>query len=55
MQAKHHCQGIEELIAIRESLDEKVQSTAALGEDLIGLKEERDQLKNQVQQLAESS
>ena len=52
LQAKHHCQGIEELIAIRESLDEKVQSTAALGEDLIGLKEERDQLKNQVQQLA---
>ena len=53
LQAKHHCQGIEELIAIRESLDQKVQSTAALGEDLIGLKEERDQLKNQVQQLAE--
>ncbi|MBT4904169.1 MAG: DNA repair protein RecN [Flavobacteriaceae bacterium] len=53
LQAKHHCQGIEELIAIRESLDQKVQSTAALGEDLIGLKEERDQLKTQVQQLAE--
>jgi DNA repair protein RecN (Recombination protein N) len=53
LQAKHHCQGIEELIAIRESLDQKVQSTAALGEDLIGLKEERDQLKTQVQRLAE--
>ena len=39
LQAKHHCQGIEELIAIRESLDQKVQSTAALGEDLIGLED----------------
>ena len=53
LQAKHHCQGIEELIAIRESLDQKVQSTATLGEDLIGLTEERDQLKIQVQQVAE--
>ena len=53
LQAKHHCQGIEELIAIRESLDQKVQSTATLGEDLIGLTEERDQLRIQVQQVAE--
>ena len=53
LQAKHHCQGIEELIAIRESLDQKVQSTATLGEDLIVLTEERDQLKIQVQQVAE--
>ena len=53
LQAKHHCQGIEELIAIRESLDQKVQSTATLGEDLIRLTEERDQLKIQVQQVAE--
>ena len=53
LQTKHHCQGIEELIAIRESLDQKVQSTATLGEDLIGLTEERDQLKIQVQQVAE--
>ena len=53
LQTKHHCQGIEELIAIRESLDQKVQSTATLGEDLIGLTEERDQLRIQVQQVAE--
>ena len=54
LQAKHHCQGIEELIAIRESLDQKVQVTATLGEDLIGLTEERDRLKVQVQQVAET-
>ena len=54
LQAKHHCQGIEELIAIRESLDQKVQATATLGEDLIGLTEERDRLKVQVQQVAET-
>ena len=54
LQAKHHCQGIEELIAIRESLDKKVQSTATLGEDLIELTEERDRLKVQVQQVAET-
>ena len=54
LQAKHHCQGIEELIAFRESLDQKVQATATLGEDLIGLTEERDRLKVQVQQVAET-
>ena len=53
LQSKHHCQGIEELIAIRESLDQKVQSTATLEEDLIGLTYERNQLKVQVQQVAE--
>ena len=53
LQSKHHCQGIEELITIRESLDQKVQSTATLEEDLIGLTYERNQLKVQVQQVAE--
>ena len=48
LQAKHQCQTIDELIEIRERLDQKVQSTATLGEDLIGLKEERARLQIKV-------
>lgn len=52
LQGKHHCQTVEELIAIRESLDQKVQSTATLGEDLIQLKEQRDVLLHELEELA---
>lgn len=53
LQAKHQCQTVSELIDVRERLDQKIQSTATLGEDLIGMTEERDRLKVNVQQLAE--
>jgi DNA repair protein RecN (Recombination protein N) len=52
LQGKHHCQTVEELIAIRESLDQKVQSTATLGEDLTQLKEQRDVLLHELEELA---
>tara|TARA_B110000483_G_scaffold36182_1_gene44275 strand:- start:731 stop:2383 length:1653 start_codon:yes stop_codon:yes gene_type:complete len=54
LQAKHKCQSVEELIAIRESLDEKVQSTATIGEDLIKLAKEREVLKAKLLELAQN-
>lgn len=54
LQAKHKCQSVEELIAIRESLDEKVQSTATIGEDLIKLAKEREVLNAELLELAQN-
>lgn len=54
LQAKHKCQSVEELIAIRESLDEKVQSTATIGEDLIKLAKEREVLNDELLELAQN-
>ena len=54
LQAKHKCQSVEELIAIRESLDEKVQSTATIGEDLIKLAKEREVLNAKLLELAQN-
>ena len=54
LQAKHKCQSVEELIAIRESLDEKVQSTATIGEDLIKLVKEREVLNAELLELAQN-
>lgn len=54
LQAKHKCQSVEELIAIRESLDEKVQSTATTGEDLIKLAKEREVLNAELLELAQN-
>tara|TARA_B110000240_G_scaffold24625_1_gene25012 strand:+ start:7353 stop:9005 length:1653 start_codon:yes stop_codon:yes gene_type:complete len=54
LQAKHKCQSVEELIAICESLDEKVQSTATIGEDLIKLAKEREVLKAKLLELAQN-
>ena len=54
LQAKHKCQSVEELIAIRESLDEKVQSTATIVEDLIKLAKEREVLNAELLELAQN-
>lgn len=54
LQAKHKCQSVEELIAIRESLDEKVQSKATIGEDLIKLAKEREVLNAELLELAQN-
>ena len=54
LQAKHKCQSVEELIAICESLDEKVQSTATIGEDLIKLAKEREVLNDELLELAQN-
>ena len=54
LQAKHKCQSVEELIAICESLDEKVQSTATIGEDLIKLAKEREVLNAELLELAQN-
>jgi DNA repair protein RecN (Recombination protein N) len=54
LQAKHKCQSVKELIAIRESLDEKVQSTATIGEDLIKLAKEREVLNAELLELAQN-
>ena len=54
LQAKHKCQSVEELIAIRESLDEKVQSKATIGEDLIKLAKEREVLNDELLELAQN-
>ena len=54
LQAKHKCQSVKELIVIRESLDEKVQSTATIGEDLIKLAKEREVLKAKLLELAQN-
>ena len=54
LQAKHKCQSVKELIAIRESLDEKVQSTATIGEDLIKLAKEREVLNDELLELAQN-
>ena len=54
LQAKHKCQSVKELIAICESLDEKVQSTATIGEDLIKLAKEREVLNAELLELAQN-
>ena len=54
LQAKHKCQSVKELIVIRESLDEKVQSTATIGEDLIKLAKEREVLNDELLELAQN-
>ena len=54
LQAKHKCQSVKELIVIRESLDEKVQSTATIGEDLIKLAKEREVLNAELLELAQN-
>lgn len=54
LQAKHKCQSIEELIAIRESLDEEVQSTETIAEDLIKLVKEREALNAKLLELAQN-
>jgi len=54
LQAKHKCQSVKELIAICESLDEKVQSTATIGEDLIKLAKEREVLNDELLELAQN-
>ena len=54
LQAKHKCQSVKELIVIRESLDEKVQSTATIGEDLIKLVKEREVLNAELLELAQN-
>tara|TARA_B100000767_G_scaffold264679_1_gene279831 strand:- start:480 stop:2132 length:1653 start_codon:yes stop_codon:yes gene_type:complete len=52
LQAKHKCQTVEELIAIRKSLDEKVKSTATIGEDLIKLTQQREVLYHELHEFS---